>query len=312
MAINAPPVVALLGQGPAGPPGVPAGSAAAAAAVFQGSGYKQPPVPFLVIHKLNSPPAGQTLDGISALKDGFFQFDSYASDQLTAQKLSAAVLALYFPNNAGFGGTLSDGTVIQFTEVTDDLDAFYEEGGEGYLYHAVLRIKAMYAETGTPVVLELLEGYGPPTIAANNEDLYLDLSTGNIYEMVAGVWVYVGNVPQGGETEMPSLNYHAVAAAGQNAASIKAAAGVVTGWKIYNNADYPIYVKLFNLAVAPTPGSSVPQQTIGVDAGLSDVSAPGPGVTYTTGIGIAIVKGIADTDGTAVAANDCVVDIFYQ
>jgi hypothetical protein len=111
--------------------------------------------------------------------------------------------------------------------------------------------------------------------------------------------------------EMPSSIYHAVAAAGNNAANIKSAAGIVTGWKIYNNADYPIYVKLFDKATAPAPGSDTPKQTIGVDAGEQEV-INGAGFVYTTGIGIAIVKGIADSDDTSVLADDCAVDIFYQ
>lgn len=106
--------------------------------------------------------------------------------------------------------------------------------------------------------------------------------------------------------------YHAVAAASTNAASVKATAGQVYAWHIFNNAAYPVYVKLFNLAAAPTVGTSVPTQTIGVQAGTAVNGVSPVGVYYNTGIAIAITKGIADTDATAVLADDCVVDLEYS
>jgi hypothetical protein len=110
---------------------------------------------------------------------------------------------------------------------------------------------------------------------------------------------------------MPSSIYHKVSLASTNAANIKAVAGTVTGWKVYNNSGAPVYVKLYDKATTPIPGTDTPKQTIGVDAGEQEVSVSA-GFTYTTGIGIAIVKGILDSDNTPVAASDCVVDIFYQ
>jgi hypothetical protein len=161
-----------------------------------------------------------------------------------------------------------------------------------------------------PYVPQLYQGQGAPVTLHNNEDLYYDLGTGNLYEQVTGAWVYTGNIAVGGE--MPSSIYHLVAAAGTNAANIKAAAGVVTGWKVYNDTEYPVYVKLFDKATTPDPGSDTPKQTIGLDAGIGEVNPPSGGITYTNGIGIAITKGMADTDATPVVAGDCVVDIFYQ
>jgi hypothetical protein len=160
------------------------------------------------------------------------------------------------------------------------------------------------------------EGYGAPATLQTNGDFYLNLSTGDIYLQASGSWgVPVGNIlggGGGGGSEVPSLTYHKVAASGTNAASIKAAPGIVTGWKIYNDTEYPIYVKLFNEAATPAPGTDTPQQTIGVDAGVGEVNPAGPGIVYSAGIGIAITKGILDNDSTPVAAGDCVVDLFYQ
>jgi hypothetical protein len=104
-------------------------------------------------------------------------------------------------------------------------------------------------------------------------------------------------------------NYHAVSLGSTNAANIKATPGQVYGVHVYNNASYPVYVKLYNVAGAPTVGTSTVVKTIGVQAGTSrDVLIP-LGEAFATGIGVSITKGIADNDATAVLASDCVIDI---
>lgn len=103
---------------------------------------------------------------------------------------------------------------------------------------------------------------------------------------------------------------HLVAAGGGDATSVKASAGQLYGIQIFNNATYPVYVKFHNIASAPTAGSGV-VFTVGVQAGLpKDLVLPW-GAAFSTGIGMTIVKGIADTNATGVAASDCVVDVFY-
>jgi len=114
-----------------------------------------------------------------------------------------------------------------------------------------------------------------------------------------------GSQPQGCQ------DYHAVAAASTNVASVKASAGQLYGWKVFNNAAYPIYVKLHNTATAPTAGAGV-VQTIAVQAGESEAFFLPTGIAFAIGIGISIVKGIADSDATAVAASDGVVDLFFN
>jgi hypothetical protein len=111
-------------------------------AIYNGRADKTPAIPFLVLHKIDALPAGQTLSGPSALIDGEIQFDAWAGDLITAQKLTLALLN-YF---AGSSLALPDGTTIQFTEVTAHMDGEYEEGGEGYLFRSILRLAAMYAE----------------------------------------------------------------------------------------------------------------------------------------------------------------------
>lgn len=105
---------------------------------------------------------------------------------------------------------------------------------------------------------------------------------------------------------------HAVAAASNNATSIKAAAGQLYAVRVFNNATYPVYVKFYNKATAPNPAADTPVLTVGVQAGTArDVVMP-KGFPFATGIGMAIVKGIADNDNTSVLLSDCVADVEYK
>lgn len=105
--------------------------------------------------------------------------------------------------------------------------------------------------------------------------------------------------------------YHVVSAGSTNAANIKASAGRLVGWHIFNAADYPVYVKFHNTAGTPTAGASV-VYAIGIQSGTASNFDDDDGIAFATGIGISIVKGIADADATAVLASDCVVNVNYK
>lgn len=108
-----------------------------------------------------------------------------------------------------------------------------------------------------------------------------------------------------------STIYHVVSAGSTNAANIKASAGRITGWAVFNVADYPIYVKFHNTAGTPTAGAAV-VYTVAVQAGADSLFDDDDGIAFATGIGISIVKGLADADATAVLAADCVVNVHYK
>lgn len=108
-------------------------------------------------------------------------------------------------------------------------------------------------------------------------------------------------------------SYHVVSAGSTNAVRIKGSIGQVYGWNIFNNAAYPIYVKLYDsTASPPVPGSTTIYKVIAVPAGGGSNIQSAVGMQMINGIGIAIVKGIADSDNTAVLANDCVVGLDYK
>lgn len=107
-----------------------------------------------------------------------------------------------------------------------------------------------------------------------------------------------------------SLGYHAVAAASNNAQNLKGSAAQLFGVHVFNNATYPIYVKCFNKATPPIVGTDVPAVTIGVQGGTAR-DARFQAMSFTLGLGVAIVKGIADTDNTSVLSADGVIDVEY-
>jgi hypothetical protein len=94
--------------------------------------------------------------------------------------------------------------------------------------------------------------------------------------------------------------------------TVKNSAGVVHLVSVSNYAAYPIFLKFFDKATTPVPGTDTVVWTVGVQAGIDRDVTPPPGVYFTAGISYAIVKGIADANATNVAASDCVVDVFRE
>lgn len=127
-----------------------------------------------------------------------------------------------------------------------------------------------------------------------------DIATTNPYP------VHPYPVTSGGES-----NHHLITAASDNAANVKASAGQVYRVNIFNKAAYPIYLKFHNTAGTPTAGAGV-VHTVGCQAGQPrDVVFPF-GLPFATGIGISVVKDIADNGSTAVAASDASIEIGYK
>ena len=92
-------------------------------------------------------------------------------------------------------------------------------------------------------------------------------------------------------------------AATTNATSIKASAGAVLSVTASNTGAAVAYVKLYNLATAPTVGTSAIAITISVPAG-GTVNLPfgTAGAQFSAGIGLAITNLGTDADTTAVVA----------
>lgn len=102
-------------------------------------------------------------------------------------------------------------------------------------------------------------------------------------------------------------------AGSDNATVLKNAPGQLYGVHVFNNADYTIYVKLYNKATAPNPAAdnALLLRRVGVPAGVPRDVIYLAGIPFSTGIGYVVVKGISDTDDTGVLANDGLVDLEY-
>lgn len=103
-----------------------------------------------------------------------------------------------------------------------------------------------------------------------------------------------------------------LAAATTNATSVKASAGQLYGWHFINTTAAIKYVRIYNLATAPTVGTSSPDFVLPLPASGGAVMAVNDmGIPMTTGIAYAITGGATDLDATAVAANDVIGTLFY-
>jgi Protein of unknown function (DUF3168) len=234
---------------------------------------KEPQTPFIVIHMVNLPPAASSLDGVSELIEGEFQFDCYASDDgngaLVARQLAQAVRLLL----ENYSGTLPDGTTIAFYEVTSDFDDNYETGGQGYLFRSVLRLQAFYSEAG-------LSPPPPPPISDMAQTFHWVAQAGdNAQQIKASPGFLVGAFA----FSAPSTSYAVYI-------------------KFFDSVTRP------NPA-----GGDIPKVTIGVEAGTDSVpNIPRGGLQFTNGIWMLIVKGIQDNNDTAVASGDISVDVYWQ
>lgn len=107
------------------------------------------------------------------------------------------------------------------------------------------------------------------------------------------------------------LNSHDVADGTTNAMSIKGTTGYVYNVSIFNAAAYNVFIKLYDVAGTPVPGTDAVVRTIAVVAGTSrDVDFPG-GLKFTNGIGTAGTRGLADNDTQPTESGAYVQDVGY-
>ena len=107
--------------------------------------------------------------------------------------------------------------------------------------------------------------------------------------------------------------HHLKSAATTNATSVKASAGRVNMLNVSNLTAAAKFLKLYNLAVAPTVGTSTPFMVVPIQANTTlPVVHNDIGIYFSTGIAYAITGAIADSDTTAVGANEVIVNMIYR
>ena len=106
--------------------------------------------------------------------------------------------------------------------------------------------------------------------------------------------------------------FHLVSAASTNATNVKASAGQLGGWFIYNNNAAMRKVCFHNTAGTPTAGAGV-IFCINLPNGPSAANAfTDAGIPFNTGIAITTVTDLTDPGATAVGLNDLSINLFYK
>lgn len=123
---------------------------------------------------------------------------------------------------------------------------------------------------------------------------------------IAGV-VGVKVLPQ---TSGGFTTFHLESAGSTNATNIKASAGQVFGWYIYNSNAAARKVAFHNTAGTPTAGASIYFTLVIPPTSAANVFNE-TGIPFSTGVAITTVTGLADSNSTGVAADDLNINIWY-
>lgn len=95
--------------------------------------------------------------------------------------------------------------------------------------------------------------------------------------------------------------------------AVKATAGKLYGWYMYNDGADEVYVKFYNATTANvTVGSTVPVLTIPLPAGAAANVEFTNGIAFSTAITVAATTGVGTADTGAPAANQVIVNSLYK
>lgn len=108
-----------------------------------------------------------------------------------------------------------------------------------------------------------------------------------------------------------ATTFHLVSTGSTNATVVKASAGQLTCWYIYNSNAAMRKLVFHNSASTPTAGASV-YFSMPLPAGAAANNCSETGIPFSSGIAITTVTGIPDSDNTAVAANDLTITLWYK
>ena len=110
----------------------------------------------------------------------------------------------------------------------------------------------------------------------------------------------------------PNTYHTLISAASTNATSVKNGNGMIFTLVAANTSSSFKYLKMFNLAVAPTMGTSTPVLNIPIAPNSTlDVSTNTFAMRFVSGIAYAITGGSALLDTTSVASGDVILNMVY-
>lgn len=100
-------------------------------------------------------------------------------------------------------------------------------------------------------------------------------------------------------------------AATTNGQRVKQSAATLGALHAFNAGAGVAFVKLYDKAAAPTVGTDTPVLVFAVPAGGNVIFDPSEKFRFVNGMGLAITGAAADSDTTAVAANQVKVALSY-
>lgn len=110
--------------------------------------------------------------------------------------------------------------------------------------------------------------------------------------------------------------YSFIVGASVNNINIKAAAGTLYDVIAMNTNANPRYLRLYDKATTPSPGTDIPRQTYvipGATAGAGAIIPMPVGMLFAAGIGFAVTGGsVGNTDTTTTGLGDVVVNLAYS
>lgn len=210
------------------------------------------------------------------------------------------------------GGTpfLNVNTGGYLAAITSALQSVFQADVGGF---TKARITALAAVTGSAAVTL--------RSAANPSMIALDASLPAGTNAIGSVTVASGTVTTVSTVTSVAASTPAVttttaatlsSAATTNATSVKASAGNLYSVTASNVGAAAAFLKVFNLATAPTVGTSVPFLTIPIaPSGVANITFGTQGIRMSAGIAFAITNLVADADTTAIAAAQVKIAIAY-
>jgi hypothetical protein len=134
-----------------------------------------------------------------------------------------------------------------------------------------------------------------------------DATDGVLVNLGANNDVVVGPSTSGGLTLFRSIDLD------ETEEEIKATAGQLYGWYIFNASSGTRYVKVYNATAASvTVGATTPVLTFPLPAGGAANAFSTMGIAFSTAITAAATTGVADADTGAPGANEIIANFFYK
>lgn len=236
---------------------------------------------------------------MSALVAGSALIGKVGIDQTTVGTTNAVSLAQLGANTIATGNGASSTGVLRVAQVND---------GTGVLATVTSltqfngnAISTNNGTAGAGVLRTVLASDGTAISTTGFMSVKLDQTTPGTTNGVSLVPTTTGGL----------TTYHLVSAGSTNATVVKASAGQLYGYYIFNANAAARKLVFHNSASSPTAGASVFFSVVIPASSGANVEFS-QGLAFSTGISITTVTGTADSDNTAVASGDLIINLFYK